>query len=114
MDHQLAQFNSKMKSLEDKLAADLLAIKTKKESQIQSKNKKFTLKMNAVDKKEQTLAQMHEKEVLDIFEDHKTLDFINKMRGFKKSWMTDTEVKTRKQTAAQMAESTKNWISSYS
>jgi hypothetical protein len=69
--------------------------------------------MSAVEKKSSTLAQMHEKEVLDIFEDHKTLDFITTMREFKKSWMSDKEIKTRKHTAAKMAETTKNWISSY-
>ena len=56
---------------------------------------------------------MHEKEVLDIFADHKTYDFITKMRGFKKDWQSDKQVAKRKGTAANMAESTKNWISSY-
>lgn len=77
MDKQLSQYNSNMHSLEDKLARDLLAIKSKGDSQKQSKNKKFTLKMDALNKKQETLAQMHEKEVLDIFEDHKTQDFIS-------------------------------------
>lgn len=77
MDKQLSQYNSNMQSLEDKLTRDLLAIKSKGDSQKQSKNKKFTLKMDALNKKQETLAQMHEKEVLDIFEDHKTQNFIS-------------------------------------
>ena len=37
-------------------------------------------------KKIQTLEKMNDQEVKDIFEDKETLNFIKKMRTFKKTW----------------------------
>ena len=54
---------------------------------------------------------MNEQEIKDIFEDKKTLQFIEKMRSFKKNWTDNKEISKRKSTAASMAEATKNWIS---
>lgn len=54
---------------------------------------------------------MNKQEVKDIFEDEKTLAFIQKMRSFKKTWSDNKDVTKRKSTAANMAETTKNWIS---
>ena len=62
-------------------------------------------------KKTESLTKMNEKEVKDIFEDEKTLSFIQKMRSFKKNWTDNKDVAKRKATAASMAETTKNWIS---
>jgi len=51
--------------------------------------------------------------VQNVFEDEKTLGFIQKMRSFKQVWQQNKSIQTRKKTAGQMAEATKNWISSY-
>ena len=64
-------------------------------------------------KKTETLEKMNKQEVKDIFEDEKTLAFIQKMRSFKKTWSDNKDVTKRKSTAASMAETTKNWISQY-
>ena len=64
-------------------------------------------------KKIQTLEKMNDQEVKDIFEDKETLNFIKKMRTFKKTWSENQEISKRKSTAASMAEATKNWISQY-
>ena len=56
---------------------------------------------------------MNDQEIKDIFEDKKTLEFIQKMRKFKKNWTDNKEISKRKSTAASMAEATKNWISQY-
>ena len=55
MDTQLTSYDGKLKELEDKLQSDLLGLKTKQNTQIESKNKKFDMKMAAVEKKEDTL-----------------------------------------------------------
>jgi hypothetical protein len=60
-----------------------------------------------------SLKQLHDQEVQNVFEDEKTLSFIKRMRDFKKQWQQDKAIEKRKSTAGQMAEATKNWISSY-
>jgi len=55
--------------------------------------------------------KLRENEIQNVFEDDKTLGFIQKMRSFKKSWQKNKSIKTRRSTAGQMAEATKQWIS---
>jgi hypothetical protein len=60
-----------------------------------------------------SINNLHMEEVKNVFEDQRTLSFIQKMRGFKKTWSANKQVSKRKATAGMMAEATKNWISSY-
>jgi len=39
------------------------------------------------------------------------MEFIKKMRNFKKTWSTNKTVQKRKSVAASMAEATKQWVS---
>ena len=75
--------------------------------------KELNAALDSEKKKTESLTKMNEKEVKDIFEDQKTLSFIQKMRSFKKNWTDNKDVTKRKATAANMAETTKNWISQY-
>jgi hypothetical protein len=49
--------------------------------------------MESVKEKTDSLMRIHDSEVKEIFNDEKTLNFIQKMRSFKKSWSTDHEMK---------------------
>lgn len=49
--------------------------------------------MESVKEKTESLKRIHDSEVKEIFNDEKTLNFIQKMRSFKKSWSIDHEMK---------------------
>lgn len=102
MEHLKAQFKNKTASLE-----------RQHESQLQSEKEMFTKALETTEQKINSVNKMHDSEVSNVFEDTKTLGFIQKMRGFKGSWQQNKTVQNRKSTAGQMAEATKNWISSY-
>lgn len=53
----------------------------------------FKEQMQSVKDKTDQLMRIHDSEVKEIFNDEKTLNFIQKMRSFKKSWSTNHEMK---------------------
>lgn len=84
-----------------------------KADKIAIEKEKFTKQMQLVKDGMQSINSLHDTEVKNVFDDEKTLFFIQKMREFKKNWQDNKAISKRKQVAGQMAEATKNWISSY-
>ena len=83
-------------------------------SKLKLENEELRKSYDAVlseNKKLSSLQRIQDQETKDIFEDERTLLFIQTMRGFKKNWSDDHTVSKRKATAASMAEATKNWVS---
>lgn len=84
-----------------------------KTAKLNVEKEKFTKQIQLVKDGMQSINNLHDTEVKNVFDDEKTLFFIQKMRGFKKTWQDNKAISKRKQVAGQMAEATKNWISSY-
>lgn len=113
MTKEMSSFESKMSIIKNKYKQEM---EKKQNEQKQEKNtqKEMTKKeMDSLKDSIDNLNKLHEQEVQNVFEDEKTLAFISKMRGFKKSWQKNKVINKRKQTAGQMAEATKLWISAY-
>lgn len=81
------------------------------EKQKSNSEAEFKKKLEDEKDKIEALKKQKTNEVNDIFETEDNLAFIMKMRDFKKSWTSETNVQKRKSTAASMAEATKKWVS---
>jgi hypothetical protein len=112
-DKQLSTFSGKMAHLQETFGKQLSEKDKDISSLLTGVKSNITHEAAEKDRSLLKLKKKHQKEVETIFEDNKTLSFIQKMRGFKQAWHQDKAVTKRKQTAGQMAEATKNWISSY-
>ena len=113
MDSIKHQNEKKLKEIKDKYNQELTEAEKKNQLNLEKTGKELDAALEGEKKKTETLTKMNEQEVKDIFEDKKTLSFIQKMRSFKKTWSDDKTITKRKTTAASMAEATKNWISTY-
>jgi len=107
------QNEKKLKEIQANYDQELVEADKKNQMNLEKTSKELDAALQGEKKKTETLTKMNEQEVKDIFEDKKTLSFIQKMRSFKKSWSDDKSITKRKTTAASMAEATKNWISTY-
>lgn len=113
MAKEMSSFESKMNFIKAKYEKDLQALEAKQKDHEKSEKEKIQKEVDAKKEEITNLQKLHDQEVQNVFEDEKTLTFIKKMRDFKKAWQTNKSIDKRKQTAGQMAEATKNWISSY-
>ena len=105
--------DKKLAEIKEKYDRKMKDAETNGQKKLELTTKELNAALQGEKKKTETLSKMNEQEVKDIFEDKKTLAFIQKMRTFKKTWSDNKEVQKRKSTAASMAETTKNWISQY-
>lgn len=106
-------FEQKVKNIKSQFEKDLANIEKKKADTTTAEKEKFTKQMQNVKDDIDSINKLHDQEVQNVFEDDKTLDFIQKMRGFKQTWQSNKAITKRKSIAGSMAEATKNWISSY-
>ena len=67
--------------------------------------------LGEVSKKYDSLKNVHDAEVNELFESKNTLAFVQKMKTFKKEWTEKTGDDERRQIATQMASATKTWVS---
>lgn len=109
----MKEFESQVSQLKQKFEKDLAEVETKKTKAMAQEKEKFSKQMQNVKEDINAINKLHDQEVQNVFEDEKTLGFIQKMRGFKKNWQQNKAITKRKTIAGQMAEATKNWISSY-
>jgi len=109
----MKQFESQVSSIKQKFDKDLADVETNKTKAMAQEKEKFSKEMQNVKEDINAINKLHDQEVQNVFEDEKTLSFIQKMRGFKKNWQQNKAITKRKSIAGQMAEATKNWISSY-
>lgn len=85
-------FNGKMQSLKDTFMKQLDDAKKASEKKGTQNEASFQASLKTEQKKQETLMQMHEQEIKDIFEDEKTLNFIQQMRSFKKDWQANHSI----------------------
>jgi len=83
MASQLSSFDGKIEHLKAKFQQDLVAAEIKHKSLMNAENEKFSKTIETTEDQISTINRMHEAEVSNVFEDNKTLGFIQKMRGFK-------------------------------
>ena len=103
-----------MKKTQDKYKEEMEQQLLQHEKDKSNSEAEFKKNLQAEKDKVEALTKQKLKEVNDVFENEDNLAFIMKMRDFKKTWTSETSVQKRKSTAAQMAETTKKWVSSHS
>lgn len=64
----------------------MAALETKRKEQEKAEKEKMEKEVEGLNEKINGLTKLHEQEVTNVFEDEKTLAFIQKMRDFKKVW----------------------------
>ena len=111
MGDALLEFKKKMSKVELKYKKDMEDADMTHQKILAQNESTFKEALANENKKYDSLKQIHDQEVTDIFEDEKTLSFIKDMRSYKKKWGEDKSVAKRKVTAAKMADATKNWVS---
>ena len=83
---QLSSFDGKIEHLKAKFQKDMVAAEIKQKSLLNTENEKYNKTLETTEEQMNTINKMHDTEVQNVFEDNKTLGFIQKMRGFKQAW----------------------------
>ena len=71
----------------------MVAAEIKQKSVMETENEKYSKTLETTEDQINTINKMHDTEVANVFEDNKTLSFIQKMRGFKKAWQHNKNVR---------------------
>jgi conjugal transfer/entry exclusion protein len=80
------QFEGQVKNIKLQFEKDIADIEHNKTTSVAQEKEKFTKQMQNVKDDIDGVNKLHDQEVQNVFEDEKTLGFIQKMRGFKKGW----------------------------